>query len=50
MTTPPYLPETDIAGLRHWRELKRKALDNFRMGKPPYSYNQFAAAILISYP
>ncbi len=39
MTTPPFLPETDLARIAPMPlDQKRKALESFQMGWPPYSY------------
>lgn len=39
MTTPPFLPETDIAWIAPLpADTKRKALEGFKQGRPPYSY------------
>ena len=39
MTTPHYLPEIDLATFAPLpADQKRKALENFKQGRPPYSY------------
>lgn len=39
MTTPPFLPEIDLATFAPMpADQKRKALEGFKRGKPPYSY------------
>lgn len=39
MTTPPFLPEIDLASFAPLpADQKRKALEGFKQGRPPYSY------------
>jgi hypothetical protein len=45
VTIPPFLPETDLARIAPLPpNEKRRALENFRLGKPPYSYKPVRAS------